>query len=127
MYNQCYPLEYYDFFIKFNEGDYYSCHDLLEEIWMTDKSNLYVKGLLHLCVALYHYSYGNVAGTRTMLVTAEKYLYPYKPFYWGVDLDAVMKYIHNCQSIIPQDIDRIPFSKRSSLPPLPELVLYLKE
>lgn len=122
-----YPIEYYQFFIKFNEGDYYTCHDLLEDMWMEDKSNLFLKGLLQMSVAIYHYSYGNVKGTRLMMKVAHEYLQPYRPKQWGLNLESVIAYIEHCISIIPDDIDKVSFSKIEQLPVLPTLFLYLED
>ncbi|MBU8905379.1 DUF309 domain-containing protein [Desertibacillus haloalkaliphilus] len=122
-----YPLEYYEFFIKFNEGDYYTCHDLLEEIWMTEKDNGFLKGLLQMTVAIYHYEYGNIKGARVMMNAGHQYIQNYRPFFWGVDLEEVNNFIESCLSIIPQDLDRVPFDQVSSLPKLPELALYLHD
>lgn len=122
-----YPMEYYEFFVKFNEGDYYTCHDLLEEMWMTDRSDLFLKGLLQMTVALYHYSYGNVKGTRMMMVAGHRYLQKYRPFHWGIDLEEVIAFIEQCMEVIPDDIDSVPFERIDELPPLPELILYLQE
>lgn len=122
-----YPLEYYEFFVKFNEGDYYTCHDLLEEIWMTDKRNLFLKGLLQMCVAIYHYEYGNVKGARLMMNAAHKYLQNYRPNYWGINLETVYIFIEQCLSIIPHEIDRVSFEEIDTLPALPDIVLYMDE
>ncbi|MBD8070474.1 DUF309 domain-containing protein [Bacillus sp. PS06] len=120
-----YPMEYYEFFVKFNEGDYYTCHDLLEEIWLTDKDNLFLKGLLQMTVALYHYGYGNVKGARLMMNVGHSYIQKYRPIYWGIDLEYVNDFIEQCLTIIPQDIDQVPFEKVNILPQLPDLILYL--
>ncbi|WP_078555635.1 DUF309 domain-containing protein [Bacillus alkalicellulosilyticus] len=122
-----YPLEYYQFFVKFNEGDYYTCHDLLEEVWMTDKSNLFLKGLLQMSVAIYHYEYGNIKGARMMMNAAHHYLQPYRPHYWGVNVNEVNDFIETCLSIIPHDLERIPFEDVNNLPQFPSFPLYLEE
>ncbi|SEM61483.1 hypothetical protein SAMN05192533_10476 [Mesobacillus persicus] len=122
-----YPVEYYQFFIKFNEGDFYTCHDLLEDMWMEDKGNLFLKGLLQMTVARYHYSYGNVKGTRLMMKVGHEYLQNYLPKYWGLDLEIVIKYIECCLSIIPDDIDKVSYQELNRLPELPELYLYLED
>ncbi|WP_071460552.1 DUF309 domain-containing protein [Bacillus massilinigeriensis] len=122
-----YPMEYYDFFISFNQGEYYSCHDLLEDMWMEEKGNLFLKGLLQLSVALYHYSYGNVKGTRIMMAVAKEYLLPYRPKHWGLNLETVISFIEECLSIIPDKVDTVPYSAIGSLPRLPEIFLYLDE
>ncbi|MTH53843.1 DUF309 domain-containing protein [Bacillus mangrovi] len=121
-----YPEEYYRFFIHFNEGDFYTCHDLLEEIWMTDKSNVFLKGLLQMCVALYHYSYGNLKGARSMMLAGRQYIQPYRPRCWGLDLELVHSFMENCLLIIPQVPDSIPYEKTDKLPELPLLFLYLE-
>ncbi|MCQ6278954.1 DUF309 domain-containing protein [Bacillus sp. EB600] len=122
-----YPLEYYEFFVKFNEGDYYSCHDLLEEMWMTDKGNLFLKGLLQMSVAIYHYGYGNVKGARSMMQTAHEYLQSYRPKHWGLDLEKVYLFVEQALSIFPIDIDRLSYEEINKLPKLPKLYLYLED
>lgn len=124
---ESYSLNYYEFFVKFNEGDYYTCHDLLEEIWLTERDNLFIKGLLQMSVALYHYSYGNVKGARKMFQVAILYLNRYTPTYWGVRVDEVVSFIQICLSIIPQDIEQVPYDKCAHLPELPNFYLYLHE
>lgn len=122
-----YPLEYYKFFVKFNEGDYYTCHDLLEEMWMTDKGNLFFKGLLQMSVAIYHYEYGNVKGARLMMQAAHDYLQRYRPKHWGIDLEYVYLFIEECMALFPKDVDRVPFEKVNTLPKLPQLILFLND
>jgi uncharacterized protein len=122
-----YPAEYYEFFIKFNEGDYYTCHDLLEDMWMTDKGNLFLKGLLQMSVAIYHYSYGNVKGARLMMQAAHDYLQTYRPVYWGLDLEKVYPFIEECLSTFPAELDRVPYEDVALLPELPVLYLYLDD
>ncbi|MFC0187719.1 DUF309 domain-containing protein [Fictibacillus aquaticus] len=123
---ESYPEEYYEFFISFNEGDYYTCHDLLEEMWLTDKSNLFLKGLLQMSVALYHYSYGNIKGARLMFEAGYEYLKDYAPVFWDLNVSEVLEYIKRCQSILPKRMDTVPFEQVKSLPPLPVLYLYLE-
>lgn len=122
-----YPIQYYEFFVSFNEGDYYTCHDLIEEMWMTDKGNLFLKGLLQMSVAIYHYEYGNVKGARLMMKAAHNYLQKYRPFYWGLNLEEVNDFIEQCLLIIPEEIDKVPYNKISSLSKLPNLYLYLQD
>lgn len=122
-----YPIEYYEFFVSFNEGDYYTCHDLLEEMWMTDKDNLFLKGLLQMSVAIYHYEYGNVKGARIMMKTAYDYLQTYRPKFWGLDLERVYPFIETCLVIFPDEIARVPFEQVKDLPKLPQLLLYLED
>ncbi|CAM4330997.1 hypothetical protein BAMA_10715 [Bacillus manliponensis] len=121
-----YPLAYYEFFVKYNEEDYYTCHDLLEEMWLEDRSNLFLKGLLQMSVAQYHYSYGNIKGARMMMEVAEQYLTPYSPVYWNLDVACVITFIQTCLSILPANRDKVMFEEVHLLPPLPKLILNMK-
>ncbi|MDM5315385.1 DUF309 domain-containing protein [Fictibacillus sp. b24] len=121
-----FPQEYYEFFVVFNDGDYYTGHDLLEAIWLTDRSNLFIKGLLQMTVALYHYEYGNVKGAREMLRVADHYLTPYKPMYWQLNVEEVLAYINLCLNSIPKNIDKLDFEQVHLLPVLPKLYLNLE-
>lgn len=120
-----YPLAYYEFFVKYNEEDYYTCHDLLEEMWLEDRGNLFLKGLLQMAVAQYHYSYGNIKGARLMMEVAEQYLTTYSPVYWDLDVQRVVVFIQTCRSIIPNDIEQVPYEEVYTLPPLPKLNLFM--
>lgn len=122
-----YQMEYYEFFVSFNEGDYYTCHDLLEEMWMTDKKNLFLKGLLQMSIAIYHYEYGNVKGARVMMQAAHDYLRGYRPKYWGLDLEKVYPFIEQSLEIFPKEIDRVSYEAAAKLPKLPKLLLYLED
>ncbi|WP_442595914.1 DUF309 domain-containing protein [Neobacillus sp. D3-1R] len=122
-----YPIEYYEFFVHFNEGDYYTCHDLLEEMWLTDRGNLFLKGLLQMSVSNYHYEYGNVKGARAMMEVAHNYLQHYRPHHWGLSLEPVMAFIEECLKIFPKDMDRVPYEEVPFLPKLPRLFMNLDD
>jgi uncharacterized protein len=126
MSSKLYPQEYYEFFIKFNEGDYYTCHDLLEELWMTDKGNFFLKGLLQMSVAIYHYEYGNVKGARLMFLRAEECLLPYLPQHWGLNIDNLFHFIQNSLQVIPKSIDSVPYEEVVKLPKLRVPAIYLE-
>ncbi|MFG6119547.1 DUF309 domain-containing protein [Thalassobacillus sp. B23F22_16] len=122
-----YPMSYYEFFISFNEGDFYTCHDLLEEIWLTDRQNLFIKGLLHLSVALYHYSYGNVKGTHALLLSSHTYLSNYDGVYWGIAVPEVVDFIDDCLTIISQLSIEDDCKGWDELPEFPQLYLNIGE
>jgi predicted metal-dependent hydrolase len=123
-----YPQEYYEFFVKFNEADYYTCHDLLEEMWLADRGNQFLKGLLQMSVAIYHYEYGNVKGARLMFKRAEECLVEYRPLHWGLDLEVILLFLQEALSIIPDDIDSVPYNDMDDyLPKLTVPALFLEE
>ncbi len=53
----------------FNRGEYFECHELLEEAWFADRRPCRVlyQGILQLAVALYHIERGNFRGAVKML------------------------------------------------------------
>lgn len=110
-----YPVQYLQFIEKFNAGEYYECHDLLEEIWMEDKSDKFLQGLLQLSVGLYHLEYGNVKGARWMFGSARKYLSRYEPRHGGLDVREIIQYIQACEAVLP-DSDAISFAEAKALP-----------
>jgi len=109
-----YPVQYLQFIEKFNEGEYYECHDLLEEIWMEDKSDKFLQGLLQMAVGLYHRECGNIKGARWMFGNARKYLARYGPTHWGLDLTEVLRYIEICENALP-DVDAIPYAEAKAM------------
>lgn len=118
-----YPEQYIRFIEKFNAGEYYECHDLLEEIWMEDKSNKFLQGLLQMAVGLYHFSGGNVKGARLMFANARKYLARYGPRHWDLDVDVILRFLDDCTAALPQT-DAIPYTEAKAIP-FPSLHLSL--
>ncbi|WP_405054369.1 DUF309 domain-containing protein [Tepidibacillus marianensis] len=120
-----YPEEYYLFFEKFNEGEYYECHDLLEEIWITDRQNKFLQGLLQVAVAIYHFENGNIHGSRALFQSAYQYLQPYRPFCWDLNLEPVIAFIDQALKILPEQ-RRISLEEVKQLE-FPTIQLYLEK
>lgn len=114
MMDKVYPKQYYLFLQKFNEGEYYECHDLLEEIWLEEKTNKFLQGLLQLSVGLYHLGYGNIKGARWMFANARQYLSRYAPVYWDLDVERVIAYLDQCLAALPPE-DTIPYEQVASI------------
>lgn len=71
----------------FNQGAYFECHEVLEEVWtpLRGPHRLFLQSLIHCAVALYHYERANPDGARRQLRKALKKLAGYLPEYAGVD------------------------------------------
>ena len=72
----------------FNEGEYYRCHDALEEAWRQDEGpgrELY-QGLLQVGIAYYQIERGNYRGALKMLLRARQWLEPLPAVCRGVDV-----------------------------------------
>lgn len=120
-----YPEQYYKFFEQFNKGEYYECHDLLEEIWMEDKRNKFLQGMLQVAVAIYHFESGNIYGSRALFNSAYKYLQPYRPRSWDLNLEPVIKFIEEALSVLPKE-DKISI-KEVKATNFPQIHLKLEE
>ena len=72
----------------FNQQEFFTCHDVLEEIWSETMSNEreFLQGLIHAAVALSHFGDGNLGGARRMHDSAIRYLTPYGDVCRGIDL-----------------------------------------
>lgn len=111
---QRYPEQYLQFFVKFNEREFYECHDLLEDIWMEQKTNKFLQGLLQMSVGLYHLECGNIKGARWMFTNAHKYLEAYQPKYWDLPVNEVLLYLEKCLQVLPSS-ERIPYDEVEKL------------
>ncbi len=72
----------------FNRGEFYECHEVLEDAWRSDLRpcrDLY-QGILQLGVAIYHIQRGNHAGARKVLHRALRHLSRLPSECQGVDV-----------------------------------------
>ncbi len=82
----------------FNQGQYYECHDDLEEAWRQDESDgrsLY-QGILQTGIALYQIQRGNYRGAIKMLLRLRQWLDPLPDVCRGVDVAGLR---HNIAAI----------------------------
>lgn len=82
----------------FNAGEYFACHDILEEIWSEadELERQFYQGLIHVAVSLHHFEGGNFSGARKMHDSALKYLAPYGDVHNGLNLTSFHEQYHRC-------------------------------
>ena len=88
----------------FNQGEYYKCHDALEEAWMQDKSparELY-RGILQVGIAYYQIQRGNYRGAVKMLLRLRQWLDPLPPVCRGVNIARLRENAAQVQAIITE-------------------------
>jgi predicted metal-dependent hydrolase len=75
----------------FNRGEFFECHEALEEIWMPERGprRLFLQALIHFAVAFYHDGRGNPVGAARQLRKGLRKLSAYLPAYEGVDTAAL--------------------------------------
>lgn len=86
---------------KFNSGDFYGCHDILEDLWFdVDRQNSgrnFYQGLIHIAVGFYHITKKlNPPGALLQLNKAIKKLTPFKPAYEKIELSMLLVKIEKC-------------------------------
>lgn len=74
----------------FNAGQYFECHDVLEDLWsgLRGEGRDFVQGLIQVAVAHYHLERGNAEGARSMMGRALKRFEAYPDRCFGFDLGA---------------------------------------
>jgi predicted metal-dependent hydrolase len=77
----------------FNDGDFFRCHEVLEESWTPERGprRLFLQALIHVAVGSYHCRRGNPEGAILQLRKALRKLRAYLPEYEGVDTQALAR------------------------------------
>lgn len=92
--------------VKFNSGEYYECHDILEDLWfdIRGSSRKFYQGLIHLAVGFHHIIYlNNPKGAISQLTKCIDKLSVFQPQYQGIELTTLLNKISSCI----EDINRI--------------------
>jgi len=66
---------------EFNRGDWYECHETLEDLWIgsEDEPRWFYQGMLQISVALHHWRNGNYGGAVSLLTGGVGYLQRVSP------------------------------------------------
>ena len=75
----------------FNRGEFFDCHELLEELWLesTGERKEFLQGLIQVAVALHHLRNRNRLGAKRLLTAAMEKLEEYGPEEELIDVDAL--------------------------------------
>lgn len=76
---------------EFNQQQFYSCHNILEALWMeaAEPERAFYQGILQIAVGCYHLSNCNWCGAVILLGEGTRRLNDYQPFYEGVDVSSL--------------------------------------
>ena len=77
---------------EFNAGDYFTCHETLEELWLDERSTFrrFYQGFLQVGVGCHHLRRGNAAGALSLLERGPQLLAPFAPAVWEFDVAALL-------------------------------------
>ena len=78
---------------QFNAGDFFACHDTLEDVWMwlrgPDRS--FFQGLIQVSVGYYHLSCENYPGAEHLLERGIQKLQLFPAQHRGVDIEDLLR------------------------------------
>ncbi len=78
---------------QFNAGEYYACHETLEELWLAEPGavrRLY-QGILQIGVGLHHLQQGNGRGASLLLARGAQLLRPFAPTCQKIDVSDLLQ------------------------------------
>lgn len=114
-------------FGEFNRGDWFECHETLEDLWVGEEGEMrdFYQGLLQVAVALHHWRGGNFRGAVSLLEGGSQYLQRVRPVCQRIDLAALLSAVDRFQGALlalgaerMQEVDRM-LLPRLRLAPLP--------
>ncbi|TCS95083.1 DUF309 domain-containing protein [Hazenella coriacea] len=118
------PL-YIQFFTHYHREEYWEAHEVLEELWQTQRHNRFYHGLIQIAAIMHQLKKGKVRGARKLATTAQGYLESYAPYTEGVEVSQVLEWLHHCLEVLPQSIEKMSWSEIEQLGiqtcPLPDI------
>lgn len=118
------PL-YISFFRNYHNEEYWEAHEVLEELWQTQRNNDFYHGLIQIAAIMHQLRRGKVRGARKLATSAIIYLTPYKPQTDDVNVENVLTWLEKCLKVLPKDREHMPLDELEKLQipicPLPRL------
>ena len=106
---------------QFNRGEYFECHETLEDLWRRESgpSRELYQGIIQLAVALHHVRGGNHKGAVSMLDKAIPRLERFQPHCTGIAVAELVVQARRCrktvQSLGPEGIQRYPWAEAPTI------------
>jgi predicted metal-dependent hydrolase len=88
----------------FNQGEFYKCHDDLEEAWMAEEGRIrdLYRGILQVGIAYYQIQRGNYRGALKMLLRVRQWLDPLPPVCRGINIEKLRREATAVQEVLTQ-------------------------
>ena len=83
---------------EFNKGEFYECHEYLEEAWMQEprRVRFLYQGILQVGVGFYHQRNGNWRGATGLLRNGTIRLKEFEPVTLGIDVARLIRECERC-------------------------------
>ena len=105
--------------VEFNRGEYWQCHETLEELWMPEAYplRLFYHGLIKAAVGLLHLQRHNYNGALIKLRETEYMLAPFQPSFMGVDTGGLFRDVSQRLRLLPEDEEKVDWREIDRLTP----------
>jgi predicted metal-dependent hydrolase len=89
---------------EFNRGEYFECHETLEELWMAETRPIrrFYQGILQIGVAFHHLRAGRYKPVIWLLERGSSYLHPFGRECMGVDVTGLLAATAHCRDELLQ-------------------------
>ena len=86
----------------FNRGEFFDCHEVLEEIWTPTQQpeRWFLQSLIHFAVGFHHHQNDNVVGATRQLHKGLRKIQGYLPQWGGVRTAEIEQEVRRCLEII---------------------------
>lgn len=86
------PAAYLRGIEQFNAGEFFACHETLEELWQQSagEQRTFLHALIQVAAALHHYQRGNLKGAASVYARARHKLEKLPPTMMGVSLSQLI-------------------------------------
>ena len=89
-------------FGEFNRGEWFDCHETLEDLWVGSEGEIrsFYQGLLQIAVALHHWRNGNFGGAITLLTGGIDYLGRVRPVCQRIEVETMITEAGRCREAL---------------------------
>jgi uncharacterized protein len=104
---------------EFNQGEFYECHEYLEEAWMQESRRVrfLYQGILQVGVGFYHQQNGNWRGATGLLRNGTARLKEFEPETLGIDVARLVRECERCLAELEElGRERVEEFDRSKIP-----------
>lgn len=113
---QACPPELLQGIAEFNRGEFFECHETLEELWLAEPQPIryLYQGILQIGVAFYHLRARRYRPVVTLLTTGSDHIEPFAPVCLGVNvaklLDNAALCLDHVQELGPERLNDFDWS-----------------
>lgn len=102
-----YPPLYLAFFEHYHREEYWEAHEVLEELWQTERNNDFYHGLIQVAAIMHQLRKGKVRGARKLATSAIQYLTPFAPYRDEVNVHNVLIWLNQCLLQLPDHVIQV--------------------